>query len=66
MKDEIKLFTEMKANELLSYISDNLWLKSLVYLAEIFGRCEAKGYKHHPASRRICKHFTRCCKTDFV
>jgi len=50
----------------LSYISDNLWLKSLVYLAEIFGRCEAKGYKHHPASRRICKHFTRCCKTDFV
>jgi len=27
MKDEIKLFSEMKANELLSHISDNIWLK---------------------------------------
>ena len=41
------------------------WI-SLAYLAENFERFEAKGYKHHPNSRRICKHFTRSCKTDFV
>jgi len=29
MKDEIKLFSELKPNELLSYISDKIWLKSL-------------------------------------
>jgi len=68
MKDEIKLFSELKANELLSYISDKIWLESLAYLPEIFERFEAKreGYKHHPASRRTCKHFIRSCKTDFV
>jgi len=27
MKDEIKLFSEMKAHEVLSCISDNIWLK---------------------------------------
>ena len=41
MKDEIKLFWELKANELLSYISDKIWLKSLAYLAEIFERLKA-------------------------
>jgi len=68
MKDEIKLFSELKANDLLSYISDQIVLKSLAYLAEIFERFKAKrkGYKHHPASRRICKNFIRSCKTDFV
>jgi len=68
MNDEIKLFSELKANELLSYISDKIWLKSLVYLAKIFERFEAKrkSYKHHPASRRICKNVIRSCKTDFV
>jgi len=35
-------------------------------LTEIFERFKAKGYKHHPASRRICKHFIQSCKTDFV
>jgi len=36
LKDEIKLFSELKANEILSYISDKISLKSLAYLAEIF------------------------------
>jgi len=38
MKDEIKLglFTELKVNEFLCYISDKIWLKSLAYLAENF------------------------------
>jgi len=30
MKDEIKLFSEPKANESLSYISDKIWLKILL------------------------------------
>jgi len=30
MKDEIKLFSELKANESLSYISDKIWLKVLL------------------------------------
>jgi len=30
MKDEIKLFSELKANEFLSYISDTIWLKVLL------------------------------------
>ena len=30
MKDEIKLFSELKANESLSYISDKIWLKILL------------------------------------
>ena len=68
MKDEIKLFSELKANWLFSYISDKFRLKSLAYLAEIFERFKdkRKGYKHHLASRRICKNFIRSCKTDFV
>jgi len=42
--------------------------KGLDYLAESCARFKAKrkGYKHHPASERICKHFIRSCKTDFV
>jgi len=38
MKDEIKLglFSELKVNEFLSYISDKIWLKSLAYFAENF------------------------------
>jgi len=28
MKDEIMLFSELKANELLSYISGKIWLKT--------------------------------------
>ena len=35
IKDKIKLFSELKANEFLSYISGKIWLKSLAYLAEI-------------------------------
>jgi len=67
MNDEIKLFSELKANELLSY-SDKIWLKSFAYLAENFERSKAKtkGYKNHPALRRVCKNFLRSCKTDFV
>jgi len=38
MKDEINLFSELKANKFLSYISDKIWLKSLYYLAEIFAK----------------------------
>jgi len=59
MKDEVKLFSELKANELLSYIGDKIWLKSLAYLAEIFERFKAKrkGYKHHPVLQQICKNF---------
>jgi len=69
MKEEIKLFSEMKASNRLSYISDKAtrfgW-KSLAYLAENFERFGTKGYKYHPKSWQICKHFTRSCKTDFV
>jgi len=36
MKDEIKLFSELKANEFLSYFSDEICLKCLDYLAEMF------------------------------
>jgi len=32
MKGEIKLFSELKANEYLSYISDKIWLKCLIWL----------------------------------
>jgi len=42
MKDDIKLFSELKANELLSNISDKIRLKSLAYLAKIFERFKAK------------------------
>jgi len=30
MKDETKLFSELKANDSLSYISDKIWLKVLL------------------------------------
>jgi len=36
MKDEIKLLSELKANEFVSYFSDEIWLKHLSYLADIF------------------------------
>ena len=36
MKDGIKPFSELNANEILSYTSDKIWLKRPAYLAEIF------------------------------
>jgi len=36
MKDETKLFSELKANEFLSCFSDEICLKRLAYLAEMF------------------------------
>ena len=36
MKDEIKLFLEFKNKEFLSYFTDNNWITSLAYLADIF------------------------------
>jgi len=36
IKDEIKLFSELKANEFLSYFSDEICLKYLDYLVEMF------------------------------
>ena len=60
------MILKLKKNGLLSYNSDKIWLKNLAYLAEIFERFKAKGYKHHPASRRIWKHFIQSCKTDFI
>ena len=35
-KDEIKLFSKLKANEFLSCFSDDISLKCLSYLAEVF------------------------------
>jgi len=35
MKDGIKVFSELKTNEFLSYVSDKIWLKCFAYLAEI-------------------------------
>jgi len=35
MKDGIKVFSELKTNEFLSYISDKIWLKCFTCLAEI-------------------------------
>jgi len=42
MKDEIKLISELKANEGLSYIGDKIWLEIFAYLAEICERFKAK------------------------
>jgi len=39
--------------------------KRLAYLAKSFESFKAKGCKHHPASRWICKHF-QSCKTDII
>jgi len=36
MEDEIKLFSELKANEFLFCISDEIWVESLAYLAKTF------------------------------
>jgi len=36
MKDEINIFSEPKPNEFLSYFSDEICLKCLAYLAEMF------------------------------
>ena len=55
LKVEIKLFSELKANELSSYISDKIWLKKSC----LFGW-------NHAAWRLVCKHFIRSCKTDFA
>jgi len=36
MEDEIKLFSELKANEFLSCISDEIWVESLARLTKTF------------------------------
>ena len=36
MKDELKLFCENKGSQYLSYFNDELWIKSLAFLADIF------------------------------
>ena len=71
MKDEIKLFQELEANEFTSYVETLtrfgwkvllIWQKFLK-IEWLKSKVSRKGYKHHPASRRICKHFIRSCKT---
>jgi len=58
MKDEIKSFSELKANESLSKFSDDSWLKSLAYLANIFEKLNNLNLKF----ATICKQFIRSCK----
>ena len=53
MKDEMKLFSKLKANKFLSYISDKIWLKSLSYLAEIFEKLNNLNLKVQGKSTNI-------------
>jgi len=38
MKDETKIFSELRANQSLSCICGKIWLKSLAYWAALFGK----------------------------
>jgi len=40
-----KLFSELKTNEVVSYTSHKIWLKSLAYLAEIFEKVNNSNQK---------------------
>ena len=53
MKDEMKLFSKLKANKFLSYINDKIWLKSLSYLAEIFEKLNNLNLKVQGKSTNI-------------
>ena len=72
MKDEIKLFQELEANKFTFYIVTRfrwkvlLILQKFLNIEQLKSKASRKGYKHHPASRRICKHFIRSCKTGVV
>ena len=74
IKDEIKLLSELKVNEFLSYFSDEIGLKCLAYLAEMFEKLNNINLKQQGTIANIIqvrdesfqKHFIQSCRIGFV